>query len=72
MKTRSLVLAVAVLLGVALTLVWSQTGQRQVSLVITNGIVVTMDAAGRMIENGAVAIDGSSAVPRRSTQPARW
>jgi 5-methylthioadenosine/S-adenosylhomocysteine deaminase len=62
MKTRSLVLAVAVLLGVALTLVWSQTGQRQISLVITNGIVVTMDAAGRTIDNGAVAIDGTDIV----------
>ena len=59
MKIRPLLLAIAVLLGVALTLVWSQTGQRQVALIITNGIVVTMDAAGRTIDNGAVAIDGT-------------
>ncbi len=62
MKIRSVVLAVAVLLGVALTLVWSQTGQRQVALIITNGIVVTMDAAGRTIDDGAVAIDGTNIV----------
>ena len=62
MKMRSVVLAVAVLLGVALTLVWSQTRQRQLALIITNGIVVTMDGAGRTIENGAVAIDGTNIV----------
>ena len=55
-------LAIAVLLGVALPLVWSQTGQRQVSLVITNGIVVTMNATGQTIDNGAVAIDGADIV----------
>ena len=62
MKIGSLLLAIVVLLGVALTLVWSQTEQRQVALIITNGIVVTMDAAGRTIENGAVAIDGTNIV----------
>ncbi|MET0166505.1 MAG: amidohydrolase [Vicinamibacterales bacterium] len=62
MKIGSLLLAIVVLLGVALTLVWSQTGQRQVALIITNGIVVTMDAAGRTIDNGAVAIDGTNIV----------
>ena len=39
----------------------SPTG-REVSLVITNGRVVTMDAAHRVIENGAVAIDGADIV----------
>jgi 5-methylthioadenosine/S-adenosylhomocysteine deaminase len=62
MKIRPFILAVAALTGVTLTLVWSQTGQRQVSLVITNGIVVTMDATGRTIDNGAVAIDGTDIV----------
>ena len=62
MKMRFLLLAVAVLFGVALTLVWSQTGQREVSLLITNGLVVTMDAAGRTIPGGAVAVDGSDIV----------
>jgi 5-methylthioadenosine/S-adenosylhomocysteine deaminase len=32
------------------------------SLVITNGIVVTMDANGRVLQSGAVAIDGANIV----------
>jgi 5-methylthioadenosine/S-adenosylhomocysteine deaminase len=48
----------AALLAAATTLS-AQAGQRQVSLVVTNAIVVTMDAAGRVIQNGAVAVDGS-------------
>lgn len=39
-----------------------QTSQRQVSLVITNGIVVTEDAAGRVIPSGAIAVDGPDIV----------
>ena len=60
MKAR--IAAVAVVVAGALALVWSQTGQRQVSLLITNGIIVTMDSAGRVIANGAVAVDGSDIV----------
>ena len=60
MKAR--VLAVAVVIAGALALVWSQTSQRQVSLLVTNGIIVTMDAGGRVIANGAVAVDGSDIV----------
>ena len=60
MKAR--IAAVAVVVAGALALVWSQTGQRQVSLLITNGIIVTMDPAGRVISNGAVAVDGSDIV----------
>ena len=37
-------------------------GPRAVSLVITNGIVVTEDAAHRVIQRGAVAIDGRDIV----------
>jgi peptide/nickel transport system permease protein len=33
-----------------------------VSLIVTGGTVVTVDAAGRIFENGAVAIDGSDIV----------
>ena len=40
----------------------SAPGLRQVSLVITNGIVVTMDGAGRVIDGGSVAIDGTDIV----------
>jgi 5-methylthioadenosine/S-adenosylhomocysteine deaminase len=35
---------------------------RQVSLIVQNGTVVTMDGAKRVIENGAVAIDGAEIV----------
>jgi 5-methylthioadenosine/S-adenosylhomocysteine deaminase len=40
----------------------AQTTQRQVSLVVTNGMVVTGDAAGRVIPNGALAVDGADIV----------
>jgi 5-methylthioadenosine/S-adenosylhomocysteine deaminase len=55
------------LLGVAVVcistaVVSAQGGRRPVSLVVTNGIVVTMDAAGRVLQNGAVAIDGGDIV----------
>ncbi len=37
-------------------------GPRQVALVVTNGTVVTMDAGGRIIADGAVAVDGSEII----------
>ena len=37
-------------------------GQRSVSLIVTGGIVVTMDAGGRVLAPGAVAIDGRDIV----------
>jgi 5-methylthioadenosine/S-adenosylhomocysteine deaminase len=40
----------------------AQNAPRQVSLVVTGGIVVTMDAAGRVIPSGAVAIDNTDIV----------
>jgi 5-methylthioadenosine/S-adenosylhomocysteine deaminase len=52
----------ALLICAAVGLVSAQAGQRRVSLVVTNGTVVTMDAAGRVIQNGAVAIDGADIV----------
>src|SRR5689334_9478752 len=39
-----------------------QGGPRQVSLVVTGGTVVTVDAARRVIARGAVAIDGADIV----------
>ena len=39
-----------------------QTDRRQVALVVTNATVVTMDAASRVIDRGAVAIDGRDIV----------
>jgi 5-methylthioadenosine/S-adenosylhomocysteine deaminase len=52
--------------AVALIAAWSLVAAaqtiRQVSLVITNGIVVTVDGANRILTPGAVAIDGSDIV----------
>lgn len=52
------------------TLVWflaaglllAQGSRQQISLIVTNAIVVTMDANGRVIQRGAVAIDGRDIV----------
>jgi 5-methylthioadenosine/S-adenosylhomocysteine deaminase len=40
----------------------AQNALRQVSLVVSGGTVVTVDAANRVIANGAVAIDGADIV----------
>ena len=53
-RAASLLLAGAVVLG--------QTPPRPVALVVTNGIVVTMDRGGRVLSPGAVAIDGRDIV----------
>jgi 5-methylthioadenosine/S-adenosylhomocysteine deaminase len=52
-------LAVFLAFGVAVA---AQQQPRQVSLVVHNGTVVTVDAAKRIIPNGAVAIDGADIV----------
>src|SRR5882672_10210265 len=54
-------LAVVAMLAGAMVAVCAQ-GQRQVSLLIANGIVVTMDGTGRVIAGGSVAIDGTDIV----------
>jgi 5-methylthioadenosine/S-adenosylhomocysteine deaminase len=54
--------AVVLVVAIALVIVSTQTGERQVSLVVTNGTIVTMDAGGRVIANGAVAVDGADIV----------
>ena len=56
------VVGVLLALAIGLAIVFTQTGERQVSLVVTNGTIVTMDAGGRIVANGAVAIDGSDIV----------
>src|ERR1043166_1972373 len=56
---RIQVVAVATALAAALASLSAQNGPRQVSLVVTNGTVVTMDADRRVIANGAVAVDGA-------------
>jgi 5-methylthioadenosine/S-adenosylhomocysteine deaminase len=40
----------------------TQAAQRQISLLLTHGIVVTMDAAGRVLTDAAVAIDGRDVI----------
>src|SRR6185295_15267285 len=55
-------LAFSAVLAVAAVGVLSAQGARQVSLVIANGIVVTEDASGRVLNPGSVAIDGSDIV----------
>ena len=44
---------------------------RQVSLVIVNGIVVTVDGSNRIINSGAVAIDGTDIVAVDTTENVR-
>jgi 5-methylthioadenosine/S-adenosylhomocysteine deaminase len=56
------VVGVVLVLAISLAIVFSQTGERQVSLLVVNGTVVTMDGAGRVIADGAVAVDGSDIV----------
>lgn len=48
--------------AIALAIVSTQTGGRQVSLIVTNGTIVTMDGTGRVIADGAVAVDGPDIV----------
>jgi 5-methylthioadenosine/S-adenosylhomocysteine deaminase len=55
-------LALGVAMVVAAIGAVSAQGVRQVSLVITNGIVVTVDGSNRVISPGAVAIDGTDIV----------
>src|SRR5688572_10625577 len=55
-------LALAATAVAFMTVMSAQTGQRTVSLVVTNGTVVTVDASARVLQGGAVAIDGSDIV----------
>jgi 5-methylthioadenosine/S-adenosylhomocysteine deaminase len=55
-------LPLAIVVAGALVLLTAQTGQRRVSLLITNGVVVTMDGEGRVLQDGAIAVDGTDIV----------
>ena len=57
MRTR--LPAVAAIAFVAMVALSAQNAPRDVDLIVTGGTVVTVDAAGRVIENGAVAIEGA-------------
>jgi 5-methylthioadenosine/S-adenosylhomocysteine deaminase len=59
------VLVPVIALAAVLTLLWqssSPAGRSPISLLITGGTVVTMDAAGTVVSDGAVAIDGTTIV----------
>ncbi|MBI2187601.1 MAG: amidohydrolase [Acidobacteria bacterium] len=62
MKIAFVVVGALLVVLVALVVVSTQTGQRQVSLIVSNGTVVTMDASRRVIPGGAVVIDGTDIV----------
>ena len=51
-----------VLLSTVLLTAVQTPARRQVALIVTHGIVVTVDGNRRVIENGAVAIDGRDIV----------
>ena len=53
---------IAALLVAGATVVFAQSSQRQIALVIAGGTVVTMDPAGRVLSPGAVAVDGRDIV----------
>ncbi len=60
MRVR-LLLAAAVAAALVAVL-FTQSGARTVALVITNGLVVTLNQGREIVENGAVAIDGTDIV----------
>jgi 5-methylthioadenosine/S-adenosylhomocysteine deaminase len=60
MKVRLLVFALVAAALVAV--LFAQTGSREVAIIVTNGIVVTMNQTRQVIQNGAVVIDGSDIV----------
>jgi 5-methylthioadenosine/S-adenosylhomocysteine deaminase len=60
MPPRTIAILPALVASLAAT--YAQTPSRAVSLVITNGTVVTMDGRSRVLSPGAVAIDGSDIV----------
>jgi 5-methylthioadenosine/S-adenosylhomocysteine deaminase len=51
--------AAAAIALLAIVAVSAQIGPREVDLVVTGGTVVTVDSAGRIIQTGAIAVDGT-------------
>jgi 5-methylthioadenosine/S-adenosylhomocysteine deaminase len=56
------VLRVCALLIAAAAVLWGQTPQRSVSLIVSGGTVITVDQTDRVLAPGAVAIDGRDIV----------
>jgi 5-methylthioadenosine/S-adenosylhomocysteine deaminase len=65
------VVATAAALMAAVAALSAQAGARQVSLVVNNAIIITMDAMGRVIQNGAIAVDGADIVGVDTTDAIR-
>jgi len=65
MKLRLLIAACVAAALVAV--LFAQSGPRGISLIITNGIVVTMNPERQTIQNGAIAIDGTDIIAVGST-----
>src|SRR5688500_1764198 len=56
-------LLLALLVGVSCVgITAAQNAPRRVSLIVTNATVVTMDPSARVVQGGAVAVDGSDIV----------
>src|SRR5690349_5008650 len=62
MRSRTAWLLVVVVAVTAMIVGIAQQPGRQVSLIVSGGTVVTVDAAHRVIPDGAVAIDGAEIV----------
>ena len=68
MRAKVSIIGVLLVGLVALAVVSTQTGQRRVSLVVTHGTVITMDAVRRVIADGAVAVAGAEIVGVDTTE----
>jgi 5-methylthioadenosine/S-adenosylhomocysteine deaminase len=60
MKVR--LLTVACVAAALIAVLFAQSGQRSVALLLTNAIIVTMNPAGEVLRNGGIAIDGTDIV----------
>ena len=56
---RERLLIPACIAAALVAVLFAQSGSRAVSLLVTNGIVVTMNPDRQVIQDGALAIDGS-------------
>src|SRR5688572_15524898 len=62
MHMRFAIIGTVLVAVMALAIVLTQSTQREVSIVIANGTVITMTGEGQIVENGAIAIDGTDIV----------
>ena len=66
-RMRVRLLIPACIAAALVAVLFAQSGSRAVSILVTNGVVVTMNPARLVIQDGAVAIDGSDIVGVGST-----